>query len=65
MNPTLSLPPLPANADKNIIKPSASFNKNVYRSIGAVLLFVLTYIILLLGAIALAFAFGALGVAIK
>lgn len=63
-NLTLSFPPVPASADKGILKPSAAFNKNVYRSIGAVILFVLIYLLLLLAVIGIAFAFGALGVTV-
>ncbi|MBB5395941.1 M48 family metalloprotease [Mucilaginibacter sp. AK015] len=61
---SLPFPPVPAGADKEILKPSASFNSNVYRSIGAVLLFIVTYIVLLLAVVGLAIAFGTLGVAI-
>jgi Zn-dependent protease with chaperone function len=61
---TLSFPPMPVGADKNIIKPSASFTKKVYNAIAAIGLFVLSYIFLLLAAIGIAFAFGAIGLAI-
>lgn len=61
-NLSLPFPPVPAGADKSILKPSAVFNQNVYRSIGAVILFIITYIVLLLFVIGLAFAFGAFGV---
>ncbi|TFF38931.1 M48 family metallopeptidase [Mucilaginibacter psychrotolerans] len=63
-NLTLSFPPMPQGADKNIIKPSASFTKKVYGAIASIGLFVLSYIFLLLMAIGIAIAFGALGMAI-
>ncbi|MDN3584048.1 M48 family metallopeptidase [Mucilaginibacter flavus] len=63
-NTAFSFPPMPAGADKKILKPSKSFNKQVYRSIGAIFLFLITYLILLLAAIAIAIAFVYLGIAI-
>jgi Zn-dependent protease with chaperone function len=63
-SPTLPFPPMPQGADKNIIKPSASFTKKVYGAIASIGLFVLAYFFLLLAAIALAYAFGAIGLAI-
>jgi len=60
----LSFPPMPAGADKKIIKPSASFNKRVYSAIAAILLFVFTYLCMLAGAVAIAIVFGAIGLAV-
>ncbi|AYL94064.1 M48 family metalloprotease [Mucilaginibacter celer] len=61
-NLTLSYPPMPAGADKSIIKPSKAFKNHVYLSIGAILLFIICYLLLFLGAIGIAVAFGYLGV---
>ncbi|MEO3403737.1 M48 family metallopeptidase [Mucilaginibacter sp. CAU 1740] len=61
-NLTLSYPPMPAGADKSIIKPSKAFQKHVYLSIGAILLFIICYLLLFLGAIGIAIVFGYLGV---
>ncbi|MBD1364062.1 M48 family metallopeptidase [Mucilaginibacter sp. ZT4R22] len=61
---TLSYPPMPAGADKSILKPSASFTKKVYGSIAAILLFVLCYLLLFAITVCLAIAFGALGIGI-
>jgi Zn-dependent protease with chaperone function len=61
---TLSFPPMPEGADKTIIKPSASFTKKVYTAIAAIGLFVLSYVFLLLAATGIAFAFGAIGLAV-
>ncbi|PWK79789.1 Zn-dependent protease with chaperone function [Mucilaginibacter oryzae] len=61
-NLTLSYPPMPAGADKSIIKPSKAFKKHVYLSIGAILLFIVCYLLLFLSAIGIAVAFGYLGV---
>ncbi|WP_121809363.1 M48 family metallopeptidase [Mucilaginibacter kameinonensis] len=60
-NLTLSYPPMPAGADKNVVKPSKAFKKYVYLSIGAILLFILTYLFLLCGSLAIAVAFGMVG----
>lgn len=54
-------PPAPTGADKSVVKPSQAFNKQVYRSIGAIILFVITYIFVLLGSVAIAIAFCFLG----
>lgn len=65
MNHTaFSYPPMPARADKRIIKPSASFKKQVYWSIVAILFFLLSYLLLFAGALAIAVAFGLLGIVI-
>ncbi len=64
MSHTFPYPPMPANADKRIIKPSGTFKKEVYSCIGAILLFLITYLALLAGALAIATAFGFLGVGI-
>jgi Zn-dependent protease with chaperone function len=61
---TFTFPPMPSGADKGILKPSKAFTRQVYKSIGAIFLFILTYLILLLGATAIAGAFIALGVVI-
>lgn len=63
-NPTLPFPEMPIGADRAIIKPSASFKKQVYKSAGAIILFIVTYLLLLLGALAIAAAFAFLGVTI-
>jgi Zn-dependent protease with chaperone function len=63
-NPTLPFPEMPNGADRTIIKPSASFKKQVYRSAGAIVLFIVTYLLLFLGSIAIAAAFAFLGVTI-
>jgi len=60
-NLTLSYPPMPAGADKSIIKPSKAFKKYVYLSVGAILLFILTYLFLFCGSLIIAIAFGAIG----
>ena len=53
---------MPTDADVSVIKPSASFNKQVYKSIAAIALFVFTYLFLLCCALAIAVAFGWLGI---
>jgi Zn-dependent protease with chaperone function len=58
----LSFPPMPGAANKDILKPSASFKKNIYRSTGAILLFVIVYLLLFFGAIGIAILFGVFGV---
>jgi len=63
-NLTGLFPPMPTGADKSIIKPSASFKKQVYRSIAAIALFVVVYLLLFCGALAIGVAFGLLGVTI-
>jgi Zn-dependent protease with chaperone function len=60
----LSFPPMPAGADKNIIKPSRSFKKQVYWSIAAILLFLFSYLLLFLGTLGIAVAFGYFGIMI-
>ena len=61
---TFSYPPMPAGADKRVIKPSASFKKQVYWSIAAILFFLLSYLLLFAGALAIAVAFGLFGILI-
>ncbi|MFC0515059.1 M48 family metallopeptidase [Mucilaginibacter angelicae] len=63
-NLTLSYPPMPAGADKNVVKPSKAFKKHVYFAVGAIILFVLCYMLLFLGSLGIAIAFGYIGVAI-
>jgi Zn-dependent protease with chaperone function len=63
-NTAFSFPPMPAGADKKILKPSKSFNTQVYRSVGAIFLFLITYLVLLLAAVAIAIAFVYLGIGI-
>jgi len=58
---TLPYPPMPEGADNSIIKPSKAFKREVYRSLSAVILFVLTYIFLLVTTIAIATFFCFLG----
>ena len=61
---TFTYPERPAGADKNITRPSKQFKKSTYKVILAILVFVLTYIFLLISAIAIALAMGWLGVAL-
>jgi Zn-dependent protease with chaperone function len=63
-NLTTSFPPMPVGADKSNLNPSPSFAKQVYRSVGALLLFVFVYFFLFFGALAIALVFGLLGYAI-
>jgi Zn-dependent protease with chaperone function len=58
----LTFPPIPPGADKSIIVPNKAFKRSTYRVIAAIVGFVLLYIILLTGGIALAIAQGWLGV---
>lgn len=58
----LAFPPMPAGADKTVLKPSAAFNQKVYYSIAAILLFVFCYLVLFASAVGIAVVFGALGV---
>jgi Zn-dependent protease with chaperone function len=51
-------------ADKNIIKPSKQFNKEVLRSLNAISVFILVYILLFLAAVACAILFGVVGIAL-
>ena len=60
----ITFPPIPLGADKNILKPSQDFTKEIYKAIGAVFLFLFTYLFILAGSIALAVAFCFLGVII-
>ncbi|SCW37407.1 M48 family metallopeptidase [Mucilaginibacter sp. NFR10] len=62
-NLTLSYPPMPAGADKNVIKPSKSFKNRVYIAVSAIILFIICYLLLFLGSLAIAIAFGYIGVA--
>lgn len=50
--------------DKSVIQPSKAFKQQISRSVNAVILFVIVYLLLLLGAIGCAIIFGALGVGI-
>jgi len=61
---TFTYPEMPAGADKNITKPSKQFRRSTYKVILAILIFVLTYIFLLISAAAIALAMGWLGVAL-
>ncbi|QEM11609.1 M48 family metallopeptidase [Mucilaginibacter rubeus] len=63
-NLTLSYPPMPAGADKNVVKPSKAFKNRVYLAVGAILLFIVCYLLLFLGSLGIAIAFGYIGVAI-
>jgi Zn-dependent protease with chaperone function len=63
-NFNVPFPPMPIGADDTIIKPSKSFTKQVYYSIGSILLFVTVYFLLFFGALAIAAAFCLLGYAI-
>ena len=60
----ITFPPIPLGADKNILKHSQDFTKEIYKAIGAVFLFLFTYLFILAGSIALAVAFCFLGVII-
>ncbi|MBE9584168.1 M48 family metalloprotease [Mucilaginibacter sp. JRF] len=48
--------------DRSIIQPSKAFRQQIMRSVNAIVLFVIVYLLLLLGAIVCAVIFGALGV---
>jgi len=61
---TLSFPQMPENAEKSITRPSKQFRKSTYKVIGAIVSFVLVYILLLISAIAIAIAMGWIGVTI-
>jgi len=61
---TLTFPPRPVGADETILKPTKSFNQQVYKSVGAILLFVITYLFLFVGTIAIAIVSCMLGYAI-
>ncbi|MCD8741762.1 M48 family metalloprotease [Mucilaginibacter roseus] len=50
--------------DKSAIQPSKAFKQQITRSVNAVVLFIIVYLFLLLGVIACAIIFGALGVGI-
>src|ERR1700744_1725837 len=60
-NLNLPYPPMPDGADRKIIKPSLSFKAAVYRSIAAIVLFIVTYIALVLCTLAIAAFFCFLG----
>lgn len=63
-NTALIYPPGPVQPDPEIIKPSPAFTQQVYRAIGAVLLFIVTYVLLFVSVIALATGACLLGYAI-
>ncbi|OOQ57939.1 M48 family metallopeptidase [Mucilaginibacter pedocola] len=63
-NLTLSYPPMPEGANKNIIKPSPAFKHKVYNAIAAIGLFVVSYLFLFAVAIGIAIAFGYIGITI-
>ena len=60
----MPFPEMPAGADRAIIRPSEAFKKQVYRSAGAIVLFVVTYLFLFFGSMAIAAAFAFLGLTI-
>ncbi|HEY9003315.1 MAG TPA: M48 family metalloprotease [Mucilaginibacter sp.] len=60
---TLSFPKMPENAEKSITRPSKQFKKSTYKVIGAIVSFVLVYILLLISATAIAIAMGWIGIA--
>jgi len=60
----LVYPAGPINPDPDIIKPTSEFIKQVYRSVGAILLFIVTYILLLIVVLGLAAGACVLGVAL-
>ncbi|GGB07453.1 M48 family metallopeptidase [Mucilaginibacter rubeus] len=62
-NLTLSYPLMPAGADKNVVKPSKAFKNRVYIAVSAIILFIICYLLLFLGSLAIAIAFGYIGVA--
>ncbi|MCC8408831.1 M48 family metalloprotease [Mucilaginibacter sp. UR6-1] len=53
-----------AKPDRSVIQPSKAFRQQITRSVNAILLFIIVYLLLLLGAIVCAIIFGALGVGI-
>jgi Zn-dependent protease with chaperone function len=55
-------PPTPLNTDASVIKPSASFKKSVLDVVIAMLIFIIVYLMLFIGALAIATAFGAIGI---
>ncbi len=61
---TFTYPKMPAEADKKITRPSKQFRRSTYKVILAILVFVLTYIFLLISATAIALAMGWLGVTV-
>ncbi|MDB5148557.1 MAG: hypothetical protein JWQ57_2577 [Mucilaginibacter sp.] len=63
-NLTLSYPPMPAGADKNVVKPSKAFKNRVYFAVGAIILFIVCYLLLFLGSLGIAIAFGYIGIAL-
>ncbi len=57
-------PPMPAGSNQAIIKPSPAFKKQVYKAIGAIILFILVYLLLVACALALAAGSAYLGIAV-
>ncbi|RFS20698.1 hypothetical protein DVR12_19260 [Chitinophaga silvatica] len=57
-------PPNPVSVDRNLVKPGSSFQKEVVKIIGSLLLFCIVYALLLLTAMAVAAGFIALGVGV-
>lgn len=64
MNTEKPYPPMPLNADESVIKPSEAFKKSVINVTWAMLLFVITYVLLITSAIAIGVAFGIIGIAL-
>jgi len=60
----LTYPPMPEGADKAFIKPSASFRKEVYRSLAAIVFFIITYLSLFIVSVGIATAFAIGGIAL-
>jgi Zn-dependent protease with chaperone function len=52
---------MPVGADKNMIRPTRSFKKSIYKVITAIVMFVLAYLILVLLSIAISAAFVLIG----
>ena len=62
-NLALPFPPMPADADKSVTRPTNQFRNSTYKVISAIALFVVVYIFLLVSATAIAIAMGWIGVA--
>lgn len=64
MIPTIPYPPTPKGISEEILKPSAAFRREVFKVLAAILLFIVTYIILIAGAMGLAVLCGYAGLAL-
>jgi hypothetical protein len=59
---TLPYPLTPTSVDPQILQPSAEFKKEAVKALGAILLFVVTYALLVVAAFGLAFLCAAGGI---